>query len=221
MYRLFSFKVVEQRRKLCTWHKTVRMTPLAPFLIKGMLGFLVLFFSDAHPMLRNKSPAKTSLIKISKSGQTSRLPESSQAPVVKSEPLDDDEILPYVRSPGMKKDKEKLAMRFSSPIVISSEESDALTPKAKPVKTYNTFSPEKVKKSYVLCNSIPLPFLITKLVLLQPRERRVRESQLCDCLAPWLFQAVKATFPLVTALMGTFVLCLFIPWFLSLHKRFS
>ena len=136
-----SFKAVDQQRKLCTRQKMVWIIALAPLLKKGMLGLLVLFV-DAHPLSINPSSAKSSLTRISKSGHVPPSPNSSQVAIVKSEALqvDDDKVL---QSPSVKKGKEKPTMRFSSPIVISSDENDVPTPKAKIAEKSN------VKKAYV------------------------------------------------------------------------
>ena len=139
------------------------MMPMPPLLKKGMFGFLVLF-NDAHPMLSTESPAKTSLVRISKStkGCTPRTLDSSQAPVVKSEPLDEDEVLQNLNSSSMKKGKQNPAIRFSSPVVISSDESEAPTPKAKLVKS-DIVSSDKLKKMYVLfVLSIAFCYLISE-----------------------------------------------------------
>lgn len=142
------FKVVEQLRRHCTRRKMVGMrVPLLQVFEKGTMFTLFYLFVVAYLMLSKQTPAKTSLTKISKS-----LPDPSQVPVVvKSEPLDESSSLrgPGVRGPGMKKGKNKPDMRFSSPIVVSSDESDAPTPKAKTAESSNNFAFENLKKSYV------------------------------------------------------------------------
>ena len=123
--------------------------PLVQVFEKGTMFTVFYLFIVAYPMLSKQTPAKTSLTKVSKSV----LPEPSQVPVVvKSEPIDDESAGlrgPGVRGSGMKKGKNKPDMRFSSPIVISSEESDAPTPKAKAAESSNSFASENFKKSYV------------------------------------------------------------------------
>jgi hypothetical protein len=106
---------------------------LLPPFKKGMFNPLVLFI-DAHQTLSKQSPSKTTLTRISKStgGRIPHSPDSSQALVVKSEHLDEDEDrLQYLPTPIMKKGKGNLGTRISSPVVISSDESNAPTPKAK------------------------------------------------------------------------------------------
>jgi hypothetical protein len=146
---ILPFKVVEQLKRLCTRRKMIgTISPLASLLKKGRFGLLDRVI-DTHIMLSKQSPAKTSLTKVSKSGRVphpSHLPDPSQAPVVKSEPFDEAAVL---RGPGMKKGKDRPEMRFSSPIVISSDESNAPTPKAKHAEGSNTFTSKKAKNSYV------------------------------------------------------------------------
>ena len=109
------------------------------------------FPSCTHPTLSKRSPNKTSLVKISKStgGDDLRLPDPSQAPraTIKPEPLDEDENTRRLRSAGMKKSKEKPVVRNTSPIVISSDESDAPTPRAGAKSA--TFISDNRKKRYV------------------------------------------------------------------------
>jgi hypothetical protein len=66
----------------------------------------------------------------SKGEHISQTTGSRHAPVVKAEPVDVDEGLRSPPNIGTKKSE----IRFSSPIVISSGESDDPTPKAKPSK---------------------------------------------------------------------------------------
>ena len=147
----------------------VRIVLLPPLFQKGAFVLVVLFIV-AHPTLSKQSPTKTSLVKISKtaSGRAPRPPGSNQAPTVKSEPLNEDEGLRHLHSPGMKKSKK---VRNSSPIVVSSDESNAPTPRAraKPaatvVKIDNAFS-DKLKKRYVRYSgilSISFSFLMLEL----------------------------------------------------------
>ena len=193
------FKVVEQLRRHCTRRKMVGMrVPLLQVFEKGTMFTLFYLFVVAYLMLSKQTPAKTSLTKISKS-----LPDPSQVPVVvKSEPLDESSSLrgPGVRGPGMKKGKNKPDMRFSSPIVVSSDESDAPTPKAKTAESSNNFAFENLKKAYVQRQFFffSLSFLISDVVLLQPHVRRVRASYPCSCLAPWFFRTM------LLVLMGAF-----------------
>ena len=162
-----------------------------------MFGLFILFLA-AHPMFSKQSPTKSSLVKISKSTveHIHDSPNSNQFPVIKSEPHDEDEALHYLHSPSVKKGKERPAMRISSPIVISSDESDAPTPKPKVAKIDNSFSPDKLKKRYVWCPLSPFPFSYQCVVLLQPCIQGIRKRQLCSYLALQLFQTAKATLPL-------------------------
>jgi hypothetical protein len=158
---------------------------------------LFILFLAAHPMFSKQSPAKSSLVKISKSTveHIHDSPNSSQFPVIKSEPRDEDEALRYLHSPSVKKGKER---RISSPIVISSDESDVSTPKPKVAKIDNSFSSDKLKKRYVRCPLSPFPFSYQCVVLLQPRIQGIRKRRLCGYLAPRLFQTAKATLPLAS-----------------------
>ena len=89
------------------------------------------FLLCTHPTLSKHSPTKTSLVKISKStgGHVPCPPdlESNQAPTIKPEPLDEDEDLHCLCSSSAKKSKEKPVIWDMSPIVISSDESNAPT----------------------------------------------------------------------------------------------
>ena len=109
------------------------------------------FLLCTHPTLSKHSPTKTSLIKISKStgGHVHCPPdsESNQALTIKPEPLDEDEDLHRLHSSSAKKSKEKPVIQDMSPIVISSNESNAPTPQAsaKPV----AFISDNLKKMFM------------------------------------------------------------------------
>jgi len=92
---------------------------------------------------------------MTQGGNVSRPPDSRCAPVIKTEPVDDDEVLSSWASssnPGMKAKETHL----SSPIEISSEESDPPTLRAKPAKSNNS----KPKASYVLSLLSVPPFCL-------------------------------------------------------------
>ena len=112
-------------------------------------------------MLSKESPAKTSLTRISKSTDGHIPSDLRKVPaVVKSEPLDEDEGLHYLPSPRMEKSKKKSMIRNPTPIEISSDESEAPTPRAKLAKSDNTFISDKLKKMYVQCTLYPVFFFL-------------------------------------------------------------
>ena len=103
--------------------------------------------------LFSRRPTEKALYKdLTKSaGRIPRPQDSSHAPVIKSEPLDMG-LSQFSPSPSMKV-KEKSATRFSSPIVISSSESDTSTPKARPAKKdKGPRSAIKLEHMYVQCS---------------------------------------------------------------------
>ncbi len=145
-----------------------------------------LYFSSTHSISRKQGTGKAKGCK-SIGGDVSRPRDSRRAPVVKTEPVDDDEALsswasssksgmkaketqsthlsgPIVISseesdPPTSRAKPAKSTHLSGPIVISSEESDPPTPRAKPAKSNNS----KPKASYVLSLlSVPLFSLISE-----------------------------------------------------------
>ena len=111
--------------------------------------FILLLFFATHSISRKQGTSKA---KGRKSiGDVSLPLDSHRAPVIKTEPVDNDEALRSPSNSSMKA-KELQSTRFSSPIVISSKESDPPTPRAKPAKSNNS----KPKTSYVWSLSVPL-----------------------------------------------------------------
>ena len=135
-----------------------------------MFIFIVLFIF-VHPMISKQSPTKTSLVKISKStgGRVPHSPDSDQARLVKTEPLDEVESLHRLRS------SKKPLILDPNPIVISSDEGDTHAPQARPKveKIIKAFSTDKFKRKCELL-FISLSFLISELSA--PSTPRTKDS---------------------------------------------